>query len=361
MKYKLALFSILVLGLLPLYSEELKNEEIKKGVFEIDIEDEMKSEAEKPPEDKTVRAYKEKMIAGIPDKNDLYDITDFYYNDPEKADLFLEAYFNSYDNPDAGPGVKITISREHYNKNKELYKNIRNKKLIITSTTTVFSKYSDPKEYPTGGLLSKYEYNYDKEVFYRVFNEKDSMSKYRWRIKGKKHFCPNIFVEGRIKIAVPKKLARNLSGDLILFSTKRATIMGIFRIKDKTSHSLTIEPIRYMLIWRKKKKVYPNFKASLDPEEMEKASKQYMKGGVNDFGEESDEFGDGPDDDFGDDANESSDMREDDFGDFPDENSDTKENVNKTKKSTGKKSGKKSRKKAKDGFVDEFGDFGEED
>lgn len=343
MKCKFAILLIILLGIIPLYSDELANEEEEKKSGYMDYSLEIQYEPVAPSKkDNTVEEYKIKMISGIPDTNNLFDITDNYYNDPEKADLFLEAHFNKYDNPDIDPGMRIDISRDDYTKNKELYKSIRNKKLILTSTTAIFTKFSDINEYPTGGLLSKYDYNYDKEEFNRIFYEKNDISKYRWRIKGTQHYCPNIFMEGRIRISVPKKFARDLTGDLILFKEKKATVMGIFRIREKTKSHLIIEPVRYMLIWRKKKKIFTNFDASLDPAEMEKAGREYMKDADEDFG-------DAPDSGFGDET-------EDDFGDETD-----KKPGNKPRTQSDEKPKNTSDKKKQDDFDDEFGDFSEEE
>lgn len=340
MKLRAVLFLLILLGLFPLYGEELDNEEFENRENPMRFEYEPKFV---PPPDtkgnKRISTYKEKMIYGIPNKDDLYDLTEHYYNDPEKADLFLEAHFNKYDNPDVDPAIRISISKELYDKNKDLYKKIRDKKLILTSTTIIFTKYSDIKEYPTGGFLSKHDYNYNKEEFDKIFNEKEIISKYSWRIKGKTHYNSMIFMEGRIKISVPKKYARNLTGDFFLYKVKRATIMGIFRIKEKTNSSITIEPIRYMIIWRKKKKVFTNFKASLDPAEMKKVSIENIK-------TDEDDFGDALDDNFDEDSG-------DDFGDEKDKIKSDK----KTRPATKKKPNNKSN----DDFVDEFDDFNEEE
>ncbi|HOO71702.1 MAG TPA: hypothetical protein PK926_08060 [Spirochaetota bacterium] len=211
-----------------------------------------------------INLHKEDMLDGLKNMDDLFNMTKEFYNDPDMADIFLEAYFNNFDFPDLEKDLSIVLDEKTYKERKEAYRAIRSKKYLLSATTVKFSKYAVIGEYPTGGFLSKTDYNKDTEEFTKNWEKLDLWSKYRWRIQGKIHSSSMIIVDGSIRLEMPRKDAKNLTGDHLLLKIKKATFMAVFRIKERGKDYLLIEPVRYMIIWRKKGKVYTNFDDPFD-------------------------------------------------------------------------------------------------
>ena len=255
MKIKAALTILLLCCIAPLYSDDTTDE------FGIELNPLF---TQKKGKTINIAPYKKEMTDGLQSRDDLFDMTLEFYNDPEKTDLFLEAHLNGVDFPDCDPAIKIDIDEQKYNQNKLLYKTIREKKFILSSTTVKFSQYAQSGEYPTGGLLYRKDYNRSTGEFFKRFNESDVWSRYHWRLKGMEHLCTMVFIDGTIRINVPGKDARILTGLFRIMKPQKATFMGMFRIKEKRRDYMLIEPVRYMIIWRKKGKVYTNFTAPLD-------------------------------------------------------------------------------------------------
>ncbi len=211
-----------------------------------------------------INPYKDEMLEGLKNPEELFDMTRDFYNDPDMADFFIEAHFNSTDFPDMPKGVRVKVDENTYRERAEAYKIVRGKKYLLSSTTVLFTEFGKLDEYPTGGLLCKKDYNKEEQQFEKTWLDIDLWSKYRWRIKGNKHESSMVIMDGEIKIEMPRNEAKNLTGDHLLLRTKKATFMAVFRIKEKGKDYLVIEPIRYMIVWRRKGKVYTNFEAPFD-------------------------------------------------------------------------------------------------
>jgi hypothetical protein len=227
--------------------------------------------------DINISQYKSEMIEDLKNKDELLDITGTFYNDPEKTDLFLEAHFNTFDSPGLGGDIAIKISEPEYKEKKELYKKIREKKYILTSTTVIFTQFAQIDEYPTGGLFYKKDYNEKTNKFYKSWKKEDLWSKYRFRMAGEKRLSTLVLMDGPISIDVPKNEANDLVGLPVLGGVEKATFMGLFKIAEKSQEYMLIEPVRYMLIWRKKGKVYTNFGARIDDDKTAEETKNEKK------------------------------------------------------------------------------------
>jgi hypothetical protein len=211
-----------------------------------------------------INLYKEEMLEGFKNMDELFDMTKDFYNDPDMADIFLEAHFNGVDFPDLERGIRIKVDEKTYAERSKAYQAIRAKKYLLSSTTVLFTKYGKLDEYPTGGFLSKQDYNRDTREFVKTWESTDLWSKYRWRVAGNRHSSSMIIMDGSIRLEMPRPDARNLTGDHLLLRAKKATFMAVFSIKEKGRDYLLIEPLRYMIVWRKKGKVYSNFEGPFD-------------------------------------------------------------------------------------------------
>ena len=211
-----------------------------------------------------INMHKEDMLDGLKNPEELFDMTKTFYNDPDMADFFLEAHFNNIDFPDLPKGVRVKVDENTYKERAEAYKIVRGKKYLLSATTVLFTEFAKQDEYPTGGFLCKKDYNKDTQEFEKTWLDDDLWSKYRWNVTGNKHYSTMVIMDGSIKLEMPRKEEKDLTGDHPLLKTKKATFMAVFRIKEKGKDYLLIEPIRYMIIWRKKAKVYTNFEAPFE-------------------------------------------------------------------------------------------------